>query len=64
MLKYSVVWYTYDKENDMDKFHEKEYKTKKSAMNFYEKHKADKDKYLWWVSSRDEYWMVVDDFIV
>ena len=41
----------------------KEFKTKKSALNFYEKHKNDTDKFGWWVTARDEDGCVLDDII-
>ena len=63
---YSVLWYTgYDAEKGQPTgdFEEREFKTYKSAMKFYEVHKNDEGKYFWWVTSRDEDGYVIDDFV-
>lgn len=42
----------------------KEYKSKKQALAYYEKHKNDGDKFGWWVTYRDEDGYIIDDIII
>lgn len=60
MYKYEVLWYTGP---DMNDYRTKEFSTKQAAMNFYNKHKDDDDKFGWWVTKRDEDWYVVEDYV-
>jgi hypothetical protein len=43
--------------------YEKEFKTLKSAMNFYNKHRNDEDKAYFWVTKRDEEGFVLTDYV-
>ena len=58
--KYECLWYRDPELNDTVT---KEFSTKKAALNFYEKHKNDPDKFGWWVTKRDEDWYAVEDLI-
>ena len=70
---YSVIWYdpvNEDKENhyvgigeQLGDPYEKEFKTLKSAMNFYNKHRNDEDKAYFWVTKRDEEGFVLMDYV-
>lgn len=59
-MYFEVLWYL-EKERMNPVF--KEFKTKKGALNFYQKHKNDNDKFGFWVTKRDEDGYVVDDLI-
>lgn len=56
---YEVLWYDTNGENPQSK----DFATRKQALAFYEKHKADTDKTGWWVTKRDEDWNVIEDII-
>ena len=51
---YEVLWYTAVNENgDYEGDYEsRTFTNKQSAMNFYNKHKNDTDKFGWWVTKR------------
>ena len=62
---YSVLWYNeIDKNgNPLGDFEEREFETKYKAMNFYNRHKNDKDKFCFWVTKRDTDGFVIEDII-
>lgn len=62
---YSVLWYTEIDENGNPQgdFDEREFQTKSKAMNFYNKHKNDKDKFSFLVTKRDEDGFIIDDIV-
>lgn len=62
---YSVLWYSEidDNGNPVGDFEEREFESKYKAMNFYNRHKKDKDKFGFWVSKRDEDGFVIVDII-
>lgn len=65
-MYYEVLWYERDIYADMyeDELVEtKEFKSKKAALNFYNKHKHDKEKYGWWITKRDEGNNILEDII-
>lgn len=41
----------------------RKFSSKKKALEYYENHKNDPCKCLWWVTYRDEYGDVIDDII-
>lgn len=60
-MNYEVLYYT-----SVDMMGDpifKEFKTRKQALNFYEQHKNDNDKFGWWVTKRDQDGYVVEDII-
>lgn len=57
---YEVLWYT-DKE--LNYYETKEFRSRAEAMNFYNAHKNDKDKFAWWVTRRNSDWAVVEDIV-
>lgn len=59
-MYYEVLWYE-DEEQNNPQF--KEFKTKKQALAFYEKHKDEPNHYSWWVTKRDSDGEVVNDII-
>lgn len=70
--KYEVLWYEKVEEyvDDLkpsfvvEYSHTKEFSSKKSALNFYEKIKKDKNLYGFWVTKRDvETWEVLENII-
>lgn len=66
MKRYEVLWYEGPTEYVAmhDDPHTKEFKTREEALDFYEKHKDDTDKFGWWVTKRDSDWSVIEDIIV
>lgn len=66
MAPFEVLWYTGENEEDalLGSSSTKEFKTRKQALAFYEKHKNDPEKFAFWVTRRDnEYWDVIEDII-
>ena len=64
-MYYEVLWYPRINENgnyDGDPI-SREFKTKKAALNYYEKHKDDEGCFGWWVTQRDEDGCVLDDLV-
>lgn len=57
---FEVLWYT---DKKLDNYVTKEFHTRSEALNFYNAHKNDKDKFGWWVTKRDSNWEVVEDII-
>ena len=53
MYFYEVMWFM-DHDGIIEDCFTKEFKTKKSAIEYYEQHKNDSDKYGWLVTKRDE----------
>lgn len=60
--RFEVLWY--DNERKDGYYYTKEFRTRKEAINFYEKHKNDSDKCGWWVTHRDADWYVIEDIII
>ena len=62
---FEALWYEGEDEDEAMNGdpHTKEFKTRKEVMNFYEKHKNDKNKFGWWVTRRDSDWFVVEDIV-
>lgn len=58
-MYYEVLWY-YEVDGDCDF---KEFKTRKQALQFYEKHKNDCDKFGFWVTKRNADGEVLEDII-
>ena len=69
MTYYECLWYwktedqTDDQAMQFGDTDSKEFKTKKQALSYYEKHKNDPDRCGWWVTKRDEDGCVIDDII-
>lgn len=61
MKRYEVLWYT---SPEMCDYQTKEFSTRQAALNFYNEHKDDENKFGWWVTKRDKNWYVVEDIIV
>ena len=59
-MNYECLWYL---EEELQNPVFKEFRTKKQALDFYEKHKNDTDKFGWWVTKRDKDGFVVKDLI-
>ena len=57
---YEVLWYN---EEECQNPNWMEFKTRKQAMEFYEKHKNDTDKFYFWVTKRNKEGEVVEDII-
>ena len=57
---FEVLWYT-DKE--LNNYETKEFKSRVAAMDFYNAHKNDKDKFGWWVTRRNSDRAVVEDIV-
>ena len=57
---FEVLWYTDEKLNN---YETKEFKSRAAAMDFYNAHKNDKDKFGWWVTRRNSDWAVVEDIV-
>lgn len=70
MIYYECLWYNKDPEQDdleamqFGDTESKEFKTKRQAVIFYNKHKNDPDKCGWWVTKRDEDGWVLDDIVI
>lgn len=62
---YSVLWYTQidEKGEAIGDFEEREFETKHKALNFYNRHKNNKDKFWFWVTKRDNDGFVITDII-
>ena len=60
-ISYECLWYI--EKNGNDYFWE-DFKTRKGAIAFYNKHKNDSDKFDWWVTKRDEDGMVIEDIVI
>lgn len=59
---FEVLWY--DSENSRNDPSTQEFKSKREALNFYNKHKNDEDKFDWWVTERDaDTWEIIKDII-
>lgn len=65
MKHFEVLWYEGETEELAFKNDPKTetFKTKKQALNYYNKHKYDVNKYGWWVTKRDDEWFILDDYI-
>lgn len=63
---YEALWYEGETELDalQGDFLTKDFKTKKDAINFYNDHKNDKDKFGFWVTLRSRNGDLIDDVIV
>lgn len=57
---FEVSWYTDEK---LDNYETKEFRSRAAAMNFYNAHEDDKDKFGWWVTRRNSDWAVVEDIV-
>lgn len=66
MKRYEVLWYEGPTEYAamQDDPYTEEFKTRDEALDFYEKHKDDANKFGWWVTKRDSDWFVIEDIIV
>ena len=62
---YSVLWQCEidEKGDPIGDFEEQEFKTKAKALNFYNKHKKDKDKHAFLVTKRNEEGFIIEDII-
>ena len=63
---YEVLWYNgASKEDALQKgdYDTKSFRTRKAAMNYYNKHKNDTNKFGWWVTYRDANGCILDDLI-
>lgn len=65
---YEVLWYDCEEGQEKNPSQYgisswRRFNSKKKAMEYYEKHKDDKCKCLWWVTYRDEYGSVLDDLV-
>lgn len=69
MMYYECLWYCKTEDQSDDEAMQfgdtdwKEFKTKKQALSYYEKHKNDPDRCGWWVTKRDEDGCVIEDYI-
>ena len=69
MMYYECLWYCKTEDQSDDETMQfgdidcKEFKTKKQALSYYEKHKNDPDRCGWWVTKRDEDGCVIEDYI-
>ena len=65
MKRYEVLWYVGQNEKDalQGDIYTKEFSTKQAALNYYEKHKNDCGCFGWWVTKRNAYGDVVEDYI-
>lgn len=61
MKNFEVLWYG-TKECDGDPIY-RDFRTRKQALDFYNKHKEDPDKFGFWVTHRDSDGMVIEDII-
>lgn len=57
---YEVLWYT---DEELNNYETKEFRSRAAAMDFYNAHKNDKDKFAWWVTRRNSDWAVVEDIV-
>lgn len=68
-MYYEVLWYNKEENESVENSMQngdidcKEFKTKKQALAYYEKHKSDNDKCGWWVTKRDKDGFVIDDIV-
>lgn len=62
MKRFEVLWYVGEKDTFGD-YETKDFSTLQAAMNFYNKHKDDQDKYGWWVTKRNSNWEVIEDYV-
>ena len=65
---YEVLWYECEEgqEKNPQEYGDADWRrfsSKKKALEYYEKHKNDKCKCLWWVTYRDEEGFVLDDIV-
>ena len=56
---YEVLWYVKGLNDPQFKV----FSTRKSALNFYKKHKNNVNYYDWWVTKRNTYGEVIEDII-
>lgn len=57
---FEVLWYT---DEELNNYETKEFRSRAAAMDFYNAHKNDKDKFAWWVTRRNSDWAVVEDIV-
>lgn len=57
---YEVTWFT---DKDLNNYDFKGFKTKKEALEFYNQHKNDADKFEFWVTYRDGEGFVLKDIV-
>lgn len=60
MKRFYLLWYLDKQQNN---YIEKDFSTKQALLNFYEKHKNDKDKFYFWGTKRNSNGEVVEDII-
>ena len=58
-MYYEALWFIVGH----DDYNSKSFRSKKAALNFYNRHKDDPDKEGWWVTKRDEEGIVLEDYI-
>lgn len=64
---YEVLWYNGTSEEDAlqkGNYESKSFRSSKAAMNCYNKHKNDSNKFGWWVTYRDADGCVLDDLVI
>ena len=59
MKRYEALWYTDEK---LENYETKEFSTLQALLNFYNKHKDDPNCFEWWLTKRNMYWEVVEDY--
>lgn len=59
-MYYECLWY---ETQELENANFQSFRTKKQALDFYEKHRNDEDKFGWWVTKRDKYDDVIEDII-
>ena len=64
--RFEVLWYegTNEKEAINNGYITEEFRTRKEALDFYEKHKNDANKFDWWITRRNADWEVIEDIII
>ena len=62
MKMYEVLWFM-DHDGLIEDCFTKEFQTKKQALNYYQKHKTDSEKYGWLVTKRDHEWRPIETYI-
>lgn len=60
---YEVLWYVKDTDGNWSDYHWREFSSKKGAFEYYNKHKDDKDKGLWWITYRDVDGSIIYDLL-
>ena len=60
-MYYEVAWWNDEEQMNDPEF--LEFKTKQEALDYYDTHKNDANRYGWWVTQRDSRGYVVHDII-